>query len=174
MVVRRQETQSGAREPLIVVCGVTGSGKSTVGRRFAHVLDVDFVDGDDVHSPSARATMQRGEPIDEAERSRWLARVVDAAQQARPAVIACSALGRRHRDELRRLAGVQLMMLDVARDELVRRLRHRTDHFAGHELLASQLASLEPPSPTEGVVVIDADQGVDDCVSDMIQAMRSR
>lgn len=162
------------RGAIVVLCGVAGSGKTTIGRRLASVLGVAFVDGDDCHSPAARATMRSGRPIDGSERSAWLDRVAEAADAARPTVVACSALGRRHRDSLRRLGEVTMVLLDVSPDELARRLTERPGHFAGPGLLASQLASYEPPTADERVRRVDAGQGVDACVEDIARMLRDR
>lgn len=155
------------RDAIVVLCGVAGSGKTTIGRRLASVLGVAFIDADDYHSAAARATMGFGRPIDESERAAWLHRVAQAADAARPAVVACSALGRRHRDALRRLGAVHVVVLDVAPEELARRLGERTGHFAGPGLLASQLASYEPPLPDEPVRRVDAGHGVDVAVGEI-------
>jgi gluconokinase len=85
--------------------------------------------------------------------------------------VACSALGRRHRDSLRRLGNVTMVLLDVPPDELARRLGERPGHLAGPDLLASQLASFEPPAADEEVRPVDAGQGVDACVEEIVELL---
>jgi gluconokinase len=150
---------------VLVVCGVAGSGKSTVGQAVATELGVTFIDADDYHSRQARAQMQRGDPLSEPDRLRWLRRVAAAAGAARPCVLACSALGRRHRDLLRSIGEVDIVLLEVGVGELVRRLAGRRDHFAGPALLSSQLATFEPPGPGERVWTVDGSAPQEECVA---------
>ncbi|HEY3723217.1 MAG TPA: gluconokinase [Acidimicrobiia bacterium] len=132
--------------PLVVLMGVAGCGKSTVGPRVAARLGVPFVDGDDVHSETARSRMAAGVPLDDAERGPWLDRLhtilVDHA--ASGIVLACSALKAGYRKQL---AGgrhdIRFVALVAPPAVLAARLAARTDHFAGPELLPSQLESLE-------------------------------
>jgi gluconokinase len=130
----------------IVIMGVTGSGKTTVGRIVAARLGAAFIDADDLHGAAAIAAMHAGRPLDDAERAPWLRRVRAAVADAGdgPVVLACSALKRSYRDVLRSgVPGLVFVDLDVDRDEIARRLASRTGHFAGPELLPSQLATLE-------------------------------
>jgi gluconokinase len=139
--------------------GVSGSGKSTVGRLLANRLGADFEEGDELHPAANVAAMKAGHPLGDAERAPWLRRVADwlDAQRAagRPGVITCSALKRRYRDGLRG-PGVVFVYLEVDRAELADRLAHRIGHFMPAELLDSQLADLEPLEPDETAVTIEA------------------
>ncbi len=159
------------RGRIIVVAGVAGSGKSTVGRALAQRLDVPFIDADDYHTPESKARMRAGIALDEATRLRWLRRTSDAVAISRTAVLACSALTRRHRDLLRSPGTVDVVVLDVSRAELERRLSGRADHFAGVSLLASQLATWEPPDAAEGVASIDGERDVEGCVDEIVMAV---
>jgi len=130
--------------------GVAGSGKTTVGRIVADRLGAPFVDADDLHSPAAVAAMHAGHPLDDAERAPWLQRVHSAVAAVLadgsdgPLVLACSALKRSYRDVLRDgVPGLTFVDLDVDPATLAHRLAARTGHFAGAELLPSQLATLE-------------------------------
>jgi carbohydrate kinase (thermoresistant glucokinase family) len=130
----------------VVLMGVSGSGKTAVGRLVAGRIGAPFLDADDLHSPSAVAQMRAGRPLDDAERAPWLRRVRDAARAAGdgPLVLACSALKRSYREVIRDgVADLTFVVLDVDAATLDRRLRTRAGHFAGVDLLPSQLATLE-------------------------------
>lgn len=132
--------------PRIVLMGVAGSGKTTIGRLVAQRLGAPFIDGDDLQSATAIAHMRAGHPLDDAERAPWLERVRAAVHGVGdgPVVVACSALKRSYRDTLRDgVAGLIFVDLDVDAATLTRRLETRTGHFAGPDLLSSQLATLE-------------------------------
>jgi gluconokinase len=147
---------SAAERPLVVVMGVSGSGKSTVGRLLAAELEVPFVDGDDEHTPEAKARMAKGIPLDDVWRAPWLDRL-DAILRAHEQVglvLACSALTRAYRRRLTRgVRRVAFVALVVPREVLAARLATRHGHFAGPALLDSQLATLELG---DDVITVDA------------------
>jgi gluconokinase len=156
--------------PRIVLMGVAGSGKTTVGRMLAARLGAPFVDADDFHSAAARAQMHAGQPLDDAERAPWLQRVRAAVQRVGdgPVVLACSALKREYRDVLREgVPHLAFVDLDVDASTLAHRLAARTGHFAGPDLLPSQLATLELG---DDVVRVDAASGTPDDVADRVLA----
>jgi len=138
----------------VVVMGVSGTGKTTVGRLLAERLGAVFVEGDDLHPAANVERMRAGIPLTDENRTPWLEAVRDA-MSGTSTVVACSALRRRYRDVLRTAEGrVRFVHLVVAPDELARRLEQRTDHFMPATLLASQLATLEPlESDEDGVDV---------------------
>ena len=145
---------------LVVVAGPSGSGKSTVARAAAALADAAFVEADDYHSDAARAAMAAGRGLTDAERAPWIARV-GAAVRAAPSprvVLACSALNPSVRRGLTQAAGCApvFVMLDVPRAELARRLVAREGHFAGPDLLNSQLSALD----AAGAETLDASQPV--------------
>jgi gluconokinase len=126
--------------------GVAGAGKTTVGHVVARRLRVPFLDADDYHDPAAIALMRAGKPLDDALRTPWLRRVVEATERldGRGFVLACSALKRSYREFLRsHIAAAQFVHLSVDEDSLRRRLRGRSGHFASADLLPSQLETLE-------------------------------
>ncbi|SHJ04765.1 gluconokinase [Wenxinia saemankumensis] len=145
------------RQP-IVVMGVSGSGKSLIGRQLADRLGAPFVDGDDLHPRSNVEKMAAGHPLTDEDRWPWLAHVgARLAAPQPPAVIACSALKRIYRDHIARHAGreVAFVLLDGPRDVLRKRVGLREGHFMPPELLDSQLATLERPASDERAVTVD-------------------
>ena len=147
---------------IVIVAGVSGCGKTTVGALLAGQLGWEFADADDFHPEANVAKMRAGIPLTDADREPWLrlvGRWMDTEIAAgRSAVLACSALKRAYRDLL--LAGrpsAVMAFLTVSREELDRRLLARTGHFFPEKLLDSQLAALELPQPDERVVTVQAE-----------------
>ena len=152
----------------IVVMGVAGSGKTTIGTALAQHLGLEFFDADLAHSVEARAQMARGVPLTDAQRDAWIERVIATIRDGPPRVVACSALRRADRDRVRAARPVQLVLLDVPQAVLAERLAHRPAHFFPATLLQSQLDRFEPPAPDEDVVSVDADRPVADIVEDVV------
>jgi carbohydrate kinase (thermoresistant glucokinase family) len=145
----------GLRNRVLLLCGPAGCGKTTLGRLAAQATGAQFLDADDLHSPEAITKMRTGHGLSEADRTPWLQRVAQRMQQvpSRGMVIACSALRQRHREILTGgRQDVLTVYLKVPRATLAQRLGARKNHFAGVELLGSQLAALEEP----GDVALDA------------------
>lgn len=139
-------------QPLLVVMGVTGSGKSTVGDLLAIELDVPFQDADDLHSEANIRNMAAGHPLNDADRWPWLRRVGEELYRAESSglVIACSALKRAYRELLLTVEPrTRFVFLDGSRELLAERLGHRHGHFMPDDLLDSQLHTLEPLSTSE-------------------------
>ncbi|WP_229780996.1 gluconokinase [Deinococcus arenae] len=132
----------------VVVMGVSGSGKSTLGRALGAALHAPFLDGDNYHTPEARERMHAGYGLTDADRAPWLARLRAELDAQGRVVLACSALKRTYRDALR-APGTRFLYLDVPEALLAARLRQRPGHYAGADLLPSQLATLEAPQPGE-------------------------
>jgi gluconokinase len=146
--------------PAVVVMGVSGAGKTTLGRALAEALGVEFIEGDAFHPADNVAKMSRGEPLDDADRWPWLDRLAaefaHAAAERRGLVLACSALKRAYRDRLRRGArGLRLVYLKGDKALIRARLVSRRGHFMPPGLLDSQFAALEEPGTDEAPVVID-------------------
>lgn len=149
----------------VIMMGVAGSGKSSVGAALAARLGSVFCEGDDLHPAANVAKMTRGDPLDDTDRAPWLAAIAAwMAGQTRTgtsAVVSCSALKRSYRDRLRDAdARLVFVMLDVPRDELSIRLAHRPGHFMPPSLLDSQLATLERPAPDEAALILPNDVSV--------------
>ena len=147
----------------VVVMGVSGSGKSTIGALLAHALRVPFLEGDSFHPPANVARMAAGIALTDADREGWLQTL---AQQLRlhtmlGVVLSCSALKRRYRDILRSGApDLALLHLAGSADVLAQRMIGRSGHYMPPSLLASQLATLEPPQPDEHALTLDITQPV--------------
>jgi gluconokinase len=156
---------------VIIVMGVSGAGKTTVGEALAGALGWRFLDGDHLHPPANVAKMARGDGLTDADRQPWLAAIraaiVDAHARGESLVVACSALKARYR---RQLAGAEadvvFVHLDAAGGLLAGRLARRRGHFAGPALLASQIDALEPPSPAEALIV-EADRSPEALVTEI-------
>jgi gluconokinase len=143
---------------LIVVMGVSGVGKTTVGRLVAETLGLPFHDADALHSEANRAKMAAGSPLTEQDREPWLRAVADHMRtwaQQRGAVVACSALRKTYRERLAAAApgNVVFVFLDAPFDTIRERLAGRAGHYMPPSLLDSQLATLEPPGPDEAIRV---------------------
>ncbi|WP_403020686.1 gluconokinase [Salinibacterium sp. GXW1014] len=163
--------------PLVVVMGVSGSGKSVVGMGLAEALDLRFLDGDDLHPPANVEKMARGIPLDDDDRMPWLRRVGEALAEAAEAgqgmVMACSALRRSYRDGLRAAAPRTVFVhLDGSRELLESRLRTRAGHFMPVGLLESQLDALEPLATDEPGASVSIEPGVDEVVAAAASAVR--
>ncbi|MFC9278640.1 gluconokinase [Streptomyces collinus] len=160
---------------VVVVMGVSASGKSTVGTRLAHRLGVPFLEGDDLHSAANRAKMASGHPLDDADRRAWLAALTEwirAAAANGGGVAACSSLKRAYRDQFR-ATGADVWFLYLALDPVVamERITHRTGHFMPPELLGSQYATLDPLQADEPGVTVDASGAPERVVAQALRAV---
>lgn len=141
---------------IIVVMGVSGSGKTTIGGLLAERLGWDFFDGDDFHPPENVEKMGRGIPLSDADRRGWLEMLAgiirSRLEEGKPAVVACSALKRAYRDLLRGGSGrVQFIHLEGSYDLIHSRMAARSGHYMSAGMLASQFATLEVPEDALGV-----------------------
>lgn len=151
---------------IVVVMGVSGSGKSTVGQALARSLGWPFLDADDFHPPANVAKMAAGTPLDDDDRWPWLDRIADELRailaRGGHAILACSALKQAYRDRLARAGDVRFVHLAGDRDTIAARLAARKHRYMPVTLLDSQFATLEPPVDA---VDVDVRQPVDEQVT---------
>ncbi|MCJ2139473.1 gluconokinase [Methylobacterium sp. E-066] len=176
------EAAAGAAQVLVVM-GVSGSGKSTIGALIAERLGWIFVDGDSFHTPEHVAKMHAGHALDDEDRAPWLARIAvwirHRLEAGESGVVVCSALRRAYRDVLtggsRR---VRIVYLDGDRALVAKRLAERHGHFMSPRLLDSQFATLEIPGPDEHPITVGIDAPpeaiVDSVVAQLAEDARTR
>ena len=158
---------------VILLMGVTGSGKTTVGQALAESLRWQFIDADDFHPPSNVAKMRAGIPLDDADRAPWLAalrtHIVGWLSSETNVVLACSALKQAYRDEVVVSPDVRLVYLRGSSQLITARLRERHGHYMDPNLLSSQFATLEEP---RDALVVDVDTSVDEIVKQIRKGVR--
>ncbi len=164
---------------VLVVMGVSGSGKSTVGEDLAARLHAEYQEGDALHPPANVDKMSHGIPLTDADRRPWLlaiAAVIDGwLERRRPGVVACSALKRAYRDILiGRRQGVALIYLEGSHELIAQRMAARHGHFMPTALLDSQFATLEPPGADESPIVVSVDAPSDAIVETIMQQLAAR
>lgn len=161
--------------------GVSGSGKSTVGKRLAEKLGCAYFDADDFHSPDAIAKMQSGQPLDDRDRMPWLARIAQKIEllvaDEESGVIGCSALKRAYRKIL--FDGIPpdrtaLVFLRGGYDVIRDRLTVRQDHFMPSSLLESQFAQLEEPRADEHPIRVDITPAPDQIAAAILRELERR
>ena len=145
--------------PSMVIMGVAGCGKSSLGEAVARTLALPLVEGDDFHGPDSVAKMARGVPLTDADRAGWLDTLaLQLSAHAGGVVLTCSALRRTYRERLRAAApGLRFVFLQLERDAALQRVAARAGrHFFSSSLVDSQFATLEPPLGEPGVLALDA------------------
>ncbi|ACX88522.1 gluconokinase [Pectobacterium parmentieri] len=163
----------------IIIMGVSGCGKSSVGAAIASSLGAKFIDGDDLHPRANIQKMASGQPLDDNDRAPWLERLNDAAYSLRHknevGLIVCSSLKRRYRDRLREDNPEMLFLyMKGSFDVILERLKARAGHFMPTDLLKSQFDALEEPAADEtDVVSIDIDGDFNEVVARGLAALRN-
>ncbi len=164
---------------VVVMMGVSGSGKTTIAQGVAKRLGWDVLEGDSYHPPANVEKMSHGVPLDDADRLPWLHAIADAIDAelaaGRSSIVACSALKRSYRDII--IGGrrdVVLVYLKGSHDLLYERIKHRTGHFMPASLLDSQFATLEEPTDEERPIVVSVDGTPEEIVDSVLVAMQAR
>lgn len=167
-------TGAGRQQPVLVVMGVSGSGKSTVASLLATRLGWDFEEGDELHPAANVAKMAAGHPLTDADRWPWLRRVAawitDHTASGRPGVITCSALRRGYRDLLRG-DHVVFVYLTGDREQIAQRISERHGHYMPTSLLDSQFATLEPPAADECAIGLDVAATPSELAAEVIERL---
>ena len=158
----------------MILMGVSGSGKTTIGKALASKLGWDFYDADDFHPPENITKMVRGIPLNDSDRAPWLASLHDLVEscltQNRPGILACSALKEKYRQKLLEgNEGVRLIYLKGSYELLWSRMFARTDHYMKPEMLQSQFDALEEPADA---IIIDISHSADEIVQEILQQLR--
>lgn len=163
---------------VVIVMGVCGVGKTSVGRALATRLGSPYIEADDFHSNENLCAMEQGIPLSDEMRFPWLMGLAHAAEKVRQSttvVLACSALKHEYRNILREHIGkVQFVFLNGDRDLLAKRITDRTDHFMPVSLLDSQIETLDPPTPEEDAIAVDVAPSKADVDNTVEQAVRAK
>jgi gluconokinase len=164
---------------ILVVMGVSGSGKTTIARGLAQRRGWPLLEGDLFHPPANVAKMAAGTPLTDEDRGPWLRAIAAAIDEKRAAgesaVVACSTLKRAYRDVLiADRPDVYLVYLKGSHDLIARRMAARKGHFMPTTLLDSQFATLEEPGPDERPIVASIEAGPDEIVADVERQLRER
>ena len=164
------------RAVIVVVCGVAGVGKTTIGRLLAQELGWEFYDADNFHPAANIEKMKAGIPLTDEDRQPWLDRLQQLIKGClaahENAVVACSALKRAYRDRLRVTEEVRLVFLRAYRARIAEQLQRRRGHFMPETLLGSQLTDLEEPQPDEHALTVDV-EGLPQDVTSLIKTKLS-
>ncbi|MFM2278266.1 MAG: hypothetical protein RLZZ444_497 [Pseudomonadota bacterium] len=154
-----QPVSETAQPWAIVVMGVSGCGKSSVGRAIGAALKIDFIEGDELHPPANIEKMSKGIPLTDEDRWPWLDRIGqiirNARQEGRSIVVSCSSLRKTYRDRMRAAGSVLFVYLEGSETLLTGRMSRREGHFMPVSLLKNQLAVLESPKGEPSVLTID-------------------
>jgi carbohydrate kinase (thermoresistant glucokinase family) len=164
---------------IVVVMGVSGSGKTTVAELLAKTLGCRFLEGDSLHPPANVEKMRNGTPLNDADRLPWLKRIAQEIDgwrdRGESGVVTCSALKRTYRDILiGNRSGVTLAYLKGSRELIQRRMAARHAHFMPVALLDSQFATLEEPTPDEHAIVVDVGGRPEEIVAGIVQGLQDR
>jgi gluconokinase len=170
---------SPAMPAILVVMGVSGSGKSTIGTQLALALHWEFEDGDWFHPARNIDKMHAGLPLTDEDRAPWLIAIADFIDQARlsgrHAVVACSALKRRYRTVIiGNRPDVRLIYLKGSMELIGRRIAARHEHFMPQSLLQSQFDALEEPGPDEHPIVVSVEPRPREIVGEILDALRAQ
>jgi len=169
----QQDDSAGDKNlSFFVVMGVSGCGKTTIGKALATHLNCPFYDGDDFHPPENVAKMAEGIPLEDTDRVPWLAHLAALIQahldKGETAVLACSALKKQYRKQLQVSQHIQFIYLDGSFDLVWQRMQARQNHYMKADMLHSQFETLEQPEANEAII-IPIDQDVADILAMILQ-----
>jgi gluconokinase len=161
---------------ILVLMGVTGSGKTTIGTKLAAAEHWEYAEGDDYHSEANKAKMHAGIPLTDEDRAPWLADLHEVLlgwhRSGKSGVLACSALRQAYRDELSKdipSTVLRFVLLEVPKEVLEQRLKERKNHYMSPALLNSQIATLETP---RDAIRVPGDRPPDEVVREIMDAIR--
>jgi gluconokinase len=156
---------------IVIVMGVSGAGKTTIGAALARELGWRFIDADDHHPPANIAKMASGRPLTDADRKPWLDTLNAILKRSDPAVLACSALRQSYRDRLTEgLPAFEFVFLKGEFDLVASRLARRHHRYMPAALLRSQFEALEPP---QKAIAVDVSAEADACVAAIVRRLRA-
>ncbi|MDQ0559648.1 gluconokinase [Rhizobium mesoamericanum] len=171
--------ETNATPYAIIVMGVSGCGKSSVGRKISDALGMQFVEGDQLHPASNVEKMSNGVPLTDDDRMPWLDLIGETMQasldRGQDVIVSCSALKRAYRDRLRKAVQGKLFFvyLSGSKELLTKRMGERKGHFMPLSLLESQLATLEVPTGEPGVVTVDIDDTIEEISKKALRDLKS-
>lgn len=160
----------GIAAKAIVVAGVSGCGKSTIGRALAEQLQWTFIEADDFHSPASKAKMAAGEPLDDVDRAPWLATLNRELLRRAPAVLACSALKQTYRESLSAGLRTAFVWIRLDRELALQRVSGRAGHFMPASLVDSQFEAAEVP---QDALLLSASEAVETSLHRCTEALAS-
>jgi gluconokinase len=165
--------------PLVwIIIGVSGSGKTSIGRLLAQKLECDFLEGDRRHPRSNIAKMSSQQPLTEEDRLPWLLEIEDDIRRAidrnREIVMTCSALKVSYRKQLLSLGQIQLVWIDVAASLLEQRLKDRSGHYMKSEMLHSQMAVFQSIAPEEDIISVDGNPPIGTVIDELMTKVMQR
>ncbi len=154
----------------IIVMGVSGSGKTTIGKKLGKALDLPFFDGDDFHPQANVAKMQRGEPLNDDDRLPWLERLVQLIKDENGLILVCSALKKKYRELLGQGGKITWILLQGTQEQIQQRMNARKGHYMPPSLLQSQFDTLEVP---EDAIKADISKNPEEIVSSLLNQIRN-
>jgi gluconokinase len=163
---------------VVVIFGVTGAGKTTIGEALARELGWKFCDADDFHPQNSIEKMRSGVPLTDKDRQPWLEKLRELITESltinKEMVLACSALKKKYRDRLNVSDQVKFVFLRGDREQIAEQLAQRRGHFMNPDLLESQLADLEEPSPSEKAIVVELGKKPAELVEEIRASLRKQ
>lgn len=161
----------------LIVFGVSGSGKTSVGEMLAAKLKIDFIEGDDLHPKSNIDKMKNGIALTDADRLPWLSiikeKLLTKIIRQENFVLSCSALKVSYRDILREAGNIKFLFLKVGEEEVAERLENREGHFMPKSLIHSQIETLESPKENENdILIIDASKNASEVLEECLKKIK--